>query len=303
MRNDRFEREICERFGLSSAPTLITSRLTKAPVTFSRLRRDWSDERRPTKCAPREDAYAIHIALRAAGPCETWMNGRKLGSDSLPEGATTLLTLDSGPSTCCHSAYDFVRIQIPRLAMDELADDTGLPRPGHLRAPFFKITLDSVLFQFATAALPALERPAEARSLFLDHIALATLAHVHRTYLGGSTEARQLLGGLAPWQERRAKELMTARLDRRLSMAELASECRLSCTHFARAFRQSAGLPPHRWLLGYRVAKAKALLLADHAPLGDVASACGFADQCHLTRVFSRYVGESPAAWRRTRKT
>jgi hypothetical protein len=43
MRNDRFEHELCEHFGLSSAPTLITSRLTKAPITFSRLRRDWSE--------------------------------------------------------------------------------------------------------------------------------------------------------------------------------------------------------------------------------------------------------------------
>jgi len=83
----------------------------------------------------------------------------------------------------------------------------------------------------------------------------------------------------------------------------LAGLLSLSRFHFVRTFKQSTGLPPHRWLLGYRVAKAKALLLADHAPLGDVASACGFADQCHLTRVFSRHVGESPAAWRRTRKT
>jgi AraC-like DNA-binding protein len=302
MRNDKLEHELCEHFGLSSAPTLITSRLTKAPITFSRLRRDWP-ERRPTKRAPREDAYAIHIALRAVGPCETWMSGRKFGSDTMPEGATTLLTLDSGPSTCCHSAYDFMRIHIPRLALDEFADDADLPRPGHLRAPFFKITLDSVLFQFATAALSAVQRPAEASSLFLGHIALAILAHVHRTYLGSSTEARRLLGGLAPWQERRTKELMRARLHRRLSMAELASECGLSCTHFTRAFRQSTGLPPHRWLLGYRVAKAKALLLADDHSLEDVALACGFADQCHLTRVFSRHVRESPAAWQRTRKT
>jgi AraC family transcriptional regulator len=302
MRNDRFEHELCEHFGLSSAPTLITSRLTKAPITFSRLRRDWS-ERSPTKRAPREDAYAIHIALTAAGKFETWMNGRKFGSDTVPEGATALLTLDSGPSSCCDSPYDSVRIHIPRLAIDELADEAGFPRPEHLRAPFFKITLDSVLFQFATAVLPALERRADASSLFLDHIAVATLAHVHRTYLRDSTEPRRFVGGLAPWQERLAKELMAARLDRRLSMAELASECRLSCTHFARAFRQSTGLPPHRWLLAYRVAKAKALLLADHTPLEDIASACGFANQCHLTRVFSRHVGESPAAWQRTRKT
>jgi AraC family transcriptional regulator len=302
MRNDRFEQDLCEQFGLVSAPTLSTSPLTKAPIRFSRLRRDWSDSR-PTKRAPWEDAYAIHIALCATGPCETWMNGRKFESDTIPNGAATLLTLDSGPSICWHSAYDFMRIHIPRLAIDELADEAGLPRPARLRAPFFKLTLDSALLQLATAALPAFEAPAQAGSLFLDHIALATLVHVHLTYLGSSSGARRLIGGLAPWQERRAKELMTARLDQQPSVADLASECRLSCSHFARAFTQSTGLPPHRWLLAYRVAKAKEMLLAGHTPLQDIASACGFGNQGHMTRVFARSTGESPAAWRRIRKT
>jgi AraC family transcriptional regulator len=301
MQNDRIEQAVCEHLGLFSAPTLITSRLATAPITFSRLRRDWSDMR-PTRPAPREDAYAIYVALRAAGPFETWMNGRKFGSDMLPAGAATLLTLDSGPSTCCHSPHDFIRIHIPRHAINELADGAGLARPGRLRAPFFKITLDPILLQFATAALPVLEARAEVSSLFLDHIALATLAHVYRTYLGGS-ETQRFVGGLAPWQERRAKELMTARLDRRPSMAELASECRLSSSYFARAFKQSTGLPPHRWLTAYRLEKAKALLLANHTPLEDVASACGFANQSDLTRAFSRHVGESPAVWQRARMT
>jgi AraC family transcriptional regulator len=302
MRNDLFEKEICEQYGLSRAPTLITVPLRKARIAFSRLRRDWSDWR-PTRRAPREDAYAIHVALCATGPCEIWMNGRKFGSDTTPKGAATLLTLESGPRICWQSAHDFMRIHIPRLAIDELADDAGLPRPGHLRAPFFQVTLDSAFFQLATAALPSLEAPPEASSLFLDHIALATLAHVQRIYLGSSTDARRFIGGLAQWQERRAKELMTARMDQRLSVADLAGECGLSCTHFARAFTQSAGLPPHRWLLAYRVAKAKEMLLAGDAPLQDVASSCGFGNQSYMTRVFSRHVGESPGAWRRTRKT
>jgi AraC family transcriptional regulator len=298
MRNDKIQHDMCERFGLSSAPTLITSCL-KAPITFSRLRRDSSGTRQSAN-VPREDAYAIHIALRAAGPCEIWMNGRKFGSDTVPEAATTLLTLDSGPS-CCHSPIDSVRIHIPRLAVDEFADHAGLSRPRHLRAPFFNRTLDSTLFQLATATLPALETLEEVNSLFLEHMALAVLAHVHRTYFGGSIETQGFVGRLAPWQERRAKELMVARFDQRLLVAELAKECRLSSAHFARAFRQSTGLPPHRWLLAYRVEKAKALLLAGHTPLKDVASACGFADHSHLTRAFSRHVGQKPAAWRRTR--
>jgi transcriptional regulator GlxA family with amidase domain len=56
-------------------------------------------------------------------------------------------------------------------------------------------------------------------------------------------------------------------------------------------------------LLAYRVEQAKALLLADDTPLEDIASVCGFASGRRLTKVFSRHVGENPAAWRRIRKT
>ena len=79
----------------------------------------------------------------------------------------------------------------------------------------------------------------------------------------------------------------------------LAEECGLSPRHFARAFRQSTGVPPHRWLMRHRVQRAKELLRRQALSLADIALRCGFADQSHFTRVFSREVGFSPGQWRR----
>jgi len=53
-------------------------------------------------------------------------------------------------------------------------------------------------------------------------------------------------GGLAPWRERRVKELMSASLDEELLLSRLAEECGLSVRHFARAFRQCTGVPPQK---------------------------------------------------------
>jgi AraC family transcriptional regulator len=108
-------------------------------------------------------------------------------------------------------------------------------------------------------------------------------------------------GGLAPWQERRAKELMSTHLGRQIPLALVAGECRLSVSHFARSFKQCTGKPPHRWLLENRVERAKELLLDDTVSLAEVALDCGFSDQSHFTRVFSRTVGTSPGTWRRIR--
>ena len=108
-------------------------------------------------------------------------------------------------------------------------------------------------------------------------------------------------GGLAPWQERRAKELMSTHLGREISLAFVASECRLSVSHFARSFKQCTGKPPHRWLLENRVDRAKELLIDAELPLAEIALECGFSDQSHFTRVFSRTVGTSPGTWQRLR--
>jgi len=108
-------------------------------------------------------------------------------------------------------------------------------------------------------------------------------------------------GGLAPWQARRAQELMNANLDGKLPLRQLAEQCGLSTRHFARAFRQSTGVPPHRWLLGRRVERAKDLMRDPALSLAEVALACGFADQSHFTRMFTTVVGVSPGVWRRTR--
>jgi len=96
----------------------------------------------------------FHISLRAAGPCETWMNGRKFGSDTIPKRCGN--SADARfwyHHLLSFSAYDFMRIHIPRLAIDELAGRRRRPfrGPSHLRGPFFSESrLDSVLFQLAT---------------------------------------------------------------------------------------------------------------------------------------------------------
>ena len=106
-------------------------------------------------------------------------------------------------------------------------------------------------------------------------------------------------GGLAPWQLRRVKALLTATGENSISVPRLAEECGLSPRHFTRAFSRSTGLPPHRWLLERRVEMAMQLLRDPAQSLVDVGLACGFASQSHFTRIFTARIGRSPGSWRR----
>jgi transcriptional regulator GlxA family with amidase domain len=106
-------------------------------------------------------------------------------------------------------------------------------------------------------------------------------------------------GGLAAWQLRRAQGLMMDALGGQLSVANVARECGLSHSYFSRAFRNSLGVSPHQWLCNQRIERAKWLLINTDQTLLAVASGCGFAEQCHFTRMFTRWVGMTPGVWRR----
>jgi AraC-like DNA-binding protein len=116
-------------------------------------------------------------------------------------------------------------------------------------------------------------------------------------------EAAATRGGLAPWQLRRAEALMSENLSLQVPLGQVAQECGLSVRHLARAFRQSTGVPPHRWLLDRRIERAKELLPNSTLTLSDVALACGFGDQSHFTRTFTATVRLSPGVWRRLQLT
>ena len=119
---------------------------------------------------------------------------------------------------------------------------------------------------------------------------------------GGRAPALTARKGLAAWQLELASRRLVSDLSADFPVAQLARLCGLSRSYFARAFKASTGLPPHRWLMHFRIERAKEMLERNEDSISAIAVSCGFSDQSHLTRVFHAIVGASPAAWRRRRK-
>jgi len=82
---------------------------------------------------------------------------------------------------------------------------------------------------------------------------------------------------------------------------ELAKLVGLSLSHFSRAFKDTFGDSPHGYVMRRRLERAQGLILTTNIPLLQIAMECGLADQAHLNRLFDKFVGESPGAWRRAR--
>ena len=84
-----------------------------------------------------------------------------------------------------------------------------------------------------------------------------------------------------------------------VTLDALARELGTHPSHLVRVFRRDYGLPPHRYVVGRRLDRARRLLL-EGMTVADVAAATGFHDQSHLTRHFRALLGTTPGAFRTT---
>jgi AraC-like DNA-binding protein len=113
---------------------------------------------------------------------------------------------------------------------------------------------------------------------------------------------REAHGGLPPKLTQRIRDHIDAHLEQEIRLDALAEKAGLSVHHFARAFKQSVGEPPHRYIIRRRVERANELLLETELPLTEVALAVGFSDHSHLARHFRRVKGLTPKAARRAER-
>ena len=133
-----------------------------------------------------------------------------------------------------------------------------------------------------------------------DRMALSSACHllIHRLlrhYRPGA--AGRFTGGLSPGVRRRIAEHIEGHLGEGLTLDALASVAGLSTFHFAKMFRATFGVPPHRFVTTCRVGRAKALLASRRHTVAEVADQCGFSSPSHLTKVFKSTTGTTPSAW------
>jgi AraC family transcriptional regulator len=252
-----------------------------------------------TNSPSREDAYMIVIQIRGKNSRELWLDGKSVRTEPLHAGGVVFHDLRRSPRFYFNDPLNSVNYFLERKTLDMIADDAGASRIPELKFTPGVGVMDQVVQQLTRLILPAFDHPDHVSELFADHISLALGSHIARAYGGMRSVIAPRRGGLAAWQERRAKELMSANLRGNVSSTDLATECLLSAGHFARAFRHSTGLSPHQWLIQSRIEKAHALLREGILSLAEIARACGFADQSHFTKAYARRRGISPGAWRR----
>jgi AraC family transcriptional regulator len=107
-------------------------------------------------------------------------------------------------------------------------------------------------------------------------------------------------GGLAAWQRRLVASYIEEHLSDHISLATLARLVRLSPYHFSRAFKQSFGMPPHRYHTYRRIESAKILLEKHALSVTDIGLSLGFNETSSFTTTFRKITGLTPSRYHRS---
>jgi AraC-like DNA-binding protein len=100
---------------------------------------------------------------------------------------------------------------------------------------------------------------------------------------------------------RAARDYILAHLSDRTSLETLAAAAGMRKWAFIGAFRRHVGVPPLRYAIHVRLARARALLASGRS-CNDVAAELGFFDQSHLNRWFHRTYGVAPGEYQRAQR-
>jgi AraC family transcriptional regulator len=229
------------------------------------------------------------------------LDDRPLAFDVLDGGRARRVVMNPGDLWTCPAGEAFThRVAMPAVFGLVLLDPDRLERASGVPTRLARnYALRAASMEHVVRALIAeTERGGENGVAFAE--ALGTALAVQLARVAGARVERPRPGALTSTRLRAVLELIEGRLEQGVTIEAMAARVGLSPFHFARAFKQATGKSPHRFLLERRLERARAAIeRGDGEALGAIALRLGFADQSHLTRLFRRRYGVTPASLRR----
>lgn len=213
-----------------------------------------------------------------------------------PPGSLLTTMPDHSTSLQFETAHAVRSFGLPRPVVQDIIEPIGMAVPefGKLHeGPVVDPLLSSL---FDALWMAAGEHDGNVNRLFVDTAAASLVLNMLQLS-GRATET--VRGGLSGNRLRAVTEYMRTNLSGSISLADLARLAELSPHHFARAFKRSTGLPPHRYQIMLRIERAKEMLVSTNSSIIEIGAAIGWQDPAYFARIFAREVGMPPSHYRR----
>jgi AraC-like DNA-binding protein len=181
--------------------------------------------------------------------------------------------------------------RMPMHPASELANAALAPRL------FFE---DAALWDTALKLKRLVEGAPSDNKLYFEALGVVLAHELVRLNAGVRRIHAPVRGGLAPWQQRVVTTYIEEHLGEQISLAKLAQLVGLSTYYFCRAFKQSLGLPPHRYHSNRRIEQAKILLSKPAPSVTEIGLTVGFSETSSFTTAFRKATGLTPTAFHRS---
>jgi AraC family transcriptional regulator len=159
---------------------------------------------------------------------------------------------------------------------------------------------DATLWDTALKLMRLIESAVSDNRLYFEALGIVLAHELVRLNAGAQRIEAPVRGGLAGWQQRIVISYIEEHLAEQIPLATLARLVRLSPYYFCRAFKQSFGLPPHRYHNTRRIEQAKPLLAKPAPSVTDIALRLGFSDTSSFTTAFRKATGLTPTGYHRS---
>jgi AraC family transcriptional regulator len=160
---------------------------------------------------------------------------------------------------------------------------------------------DRDLWESALKLKVQAENPSRAPRAYVEALSIALAHELVRMNDGVSAlPSKCIRGGLPDWQQKKLAQYIEDHLAEEISLLSLARLVQLSPYHFSRAFKQSFGLPPHRYLTSRRIERAKSLLVQRKMSVTEIGFEVGFGESGAFSAAFRKLTGETPTGYRRS---
>ncbi len=291
-----YGQRLADAMKVRSATSFVSQRTLRASrIAVTDIIYEGSDPQQTTPVKP-EDGLLVMTQMRDWPERVLWEDGQAKNASGLKAGAVTIFDLRKAWHGVRTTPVHYMCFYLPRPALDEIGDIEGVVAADEFPNDYCGGNEDPTIWSLAKTLQPAFACPTEANHLFVDHITTALSAHILRQY-GGARPIGEI-SRLSLRQRQRADEVLSARLEGDLPIALLAGECGMAVTEFTRAFEETAGMAPHRWLMQRRLDRARDLLRTTRLSVTEIAEMSGFASFNHFNRVFRRAHTLTPRAWR-----
>src|SRR6266404_3904070 len=159
---------------------------------------------------------------------------------------------------------------------------------------------DAALLDTALKLTTLIESAGADNRLYLEALGVVLAHELARLDPGPPRVQAPIRGGLAAWQQRVVTTYIEEHLAEQISLATLAQLVRLSPYYFCRAFKQSFGLPPHRYPNARRIEQAKALLAKPAPSVTDIGFTVGFSQTISFNTAFRNPTRLTPTGYHRS---